>query len=310
MVAQTDTAIRVGVSPPRRFEDVALDERRHDMDAIAAAGLDHVFFADHVSFKTGMGMDGMIQAAALSQLQGDLSIYVGVYLLALRHPVTVARQLATFSEFAPGRLVFGVGVGGEDRHEMEVCGIDPATRGRRTDECLEIIRGLLSGQPIDYHGDFYQLEAAQILPAPDPTPTITIGGRSDAALRRTGRYGDGWIAAWCTADRVAESIDRIGHYATEAGRSVQFDHGLQLWCAVGETAEAARPWVARRMERFYQLPFERFERHAPVGRPEDIAAFLAPFFDAGCRHFNLTVCAESVDEAIEGAGQVKRLLAG
>ncbi len=304
------TELRIGVSPPGRFDDMLLEVRRQGMEAIAQAGLDHVFFADHVSFKTGMGMDGLIQAAALSQLQPDLTVYVGVYLLALRHPVTVARQLATISEYAPGRLVLGVGVGGEDRHEMEVCGIDPATRGRRTDECLEIIRGLMTGAEFDYRGDFYELDRARILPAPDPAIPITVGGRAPAALRRVATHGDGWLAVWRPPSRVAEGIASIDEIAGELGREVDFDHGLQLWCAVGPTAEAARPFVARRMEHFYRLPFERFEKHVPYGTPADIADFLRPFVDVGCRHFNLTMCAASADEAVEGAGEVKRLLVG
>ncbi len=66
--------------------------------------------------------------------------------MALRHPVPVARQIASLCEAAPGRLSFGVGIGGEDRHEIEICGVDPATRGRRTDESLEVLLPLLAGE--------------------------------------------------------------------------------------------------------------------------------------------------------------------
>ena len=302
--------IRVGVVPPSRFGTAPLEQRRSEMQMIADAGIDHVFFADHVSFHTGAGMDGLIQAAALSQLHPDVGVYAGVYLLALRHPVPVARQLSTIAEFAPGRLTFGVGVGGEDRHEMEVCGIDPSTRGRRTDECLQILRGLSTGEPFDFHGEFYDLDAAQIVPAADPPIPITIGGRAEAALERTARYGDGWIAAWSSPERVAAGVARIAERAAELGRRVDFDHGLQLWCAVGDTADGARPHVATRMEAFYRLPFERFERHVPYGPPAAIADFLRPFVDAGLRHFNVTTCAATVEESIAGAGEVKRLLTG
>ena len=61
------------------------------------------------------------------------------------HPVAVARQVSSLSMLAPGRLVFGVGMGGDDPHELEVCGVDPRTRGRRMDECLTVVRGLLAG---------------------------------------------------------------------------------------------------------------------------------------------------------------------
>ena len=109
-----------------------LETRRELLARVHASGLDHVFVADHISFFTGLGMDGLIQAATIAALEPNLQIHIGVYLLALRHPLPVARQIASLCESAPGRLVLGVGVGGEDRHEIEICGVDPATRGRRT----------------------------------------------------------------------------------------------------------------------------------------------------------------------------------
>ena len=278
------------------------------MERIADAGLDHVFFADHVSFKAGMGMDGMVQAAALSQLHPTLKVYLGVYLLALRHPVTVARQLATLSEMAAGRIIFGVGVGGEDRHEMEVCGIDPRTRGRRTDESLEIVRALLTGESLDFDGDFYQLEDALIRPAPDPAIPITIGGRSKAALDRAARFGDGWLSVWRHPARIADDIAYIETKAAEDGRKTTFSHGLQVWCGLDDDRATARQLVAERMEAFYRVPFEKFEPYTPYGNPAAIAEFLAPFVEAGCETLNLTMCASSVDAATEGAGEVKRLL--
>lgn len=309
MASSTPATVRaVGISPPGRFDRITLAERRAGMERVAAAGLDHVFFADHVSFKTGMGTDGMVQAAALSQLHEELNVYIGVYLLALRHPVTVARQLATLSEMAPGRILFGVGVGGEDRHEIEVCGIDPRTRGRRTDECLQIVRALLSGESFDFSGEFYELDDAHIIPAPAPPIPITVGGRSQAALDRTAHFGDGWLAVWRSPERIADDIAYIEAKAAEIGRHQSFSHGIQLWCGLDDDRAAARRWVERRMEHFYRVPFEKFEPYVPYGKPADIAEFLQPLVEAGCETLNLTMCAETTGAAIEGAGEVKHLL--
>jgi len=107
--------------------------------------------------------------------------------------VLVARQLADFAGLAPGRLVLGVGVGGEDRHEVSVCGVDPATRGRRMDECLAIVRQLLDGNAVSYHGAFFDLDEAVVAPASAVPIPIVVGGRSDTAVRRAGRLGDGWL---------------------------------------------------------------------------------------------------------------------
>ena len=79
------------------------------------AGFDHMFLADHVSFHDGSGADGFVEAAAMAQLHDELGVMTSIYLLPLRHPLPVARQLSSMAKVAPGRFTFGVGVGGEDR---------------------------------------------------------------------------------------------------------------------------------------------------------------------------------------------------
>ncbi|GAC1376802.1 MAG: hypothetical protein NVSMB4_05860 [Acidimicrobiales bacterium] len=278
---------------------------------IAADGLDHMVTGDHVSFFVGAGTDGLISAAHSLGRVPELPVFIAVYLLALRHPVPVARQLASIAELAPGRLTFGVGVGGEDPHEFEVCGVDPHTRGRRTDEALEVLRSLLTGGPVTHHGEFFDLDEALVVPAPDPGIPIIVGGRSDAALRRAARFGDGWIGIWNSAKRFSEAVAAVETTAADAGRAdVEWQHAMQLWCGFGADAGRARPAIASSMEAMYQIPFERFERYSPYGTPEAIAEFLAPYRDAGCSTFNLIACAADPAEAITGAAEVRRLLNG
>src|SRR5207248_5635639 len=116
------------------------------------AGLDHLAVGDHVSFAGGHGTDGLIQSGALLAAHPALSVQTAVYLLALRHPAVVARQLSTLALIAPGRFSFGIGVGGDDRRELELCGVDPRTRGARTDEALELLRAFLTGKKVTFHG--------------------------------------------------------------------------------------------------------------------------------------------------------------
>ena len=110
--------MQVGILADDEMLKGPLDRRRARLEQVAQVGLDYVFVADHISFYTGFGMDGLIQAATAAALEPNLDIHIGVYLLALRHPVPVARQISSLCESAPGRLVLGVGVGGEDRHEI------------------------------------------------------------------------------------------------------------------------------------------------------------------------------------------------
>jgi len=270
--------VRVGMFPPLGLLEQPPETARAYLARVAAAAIDHICCGDHVSFFGGMGFDGLVQAAALAMLHPALPIHTGVYLLPLRHPVLVARQLADIARIAPGRLVFGTGIGGEDRHEVAACGVDPASRGRRMDECLTVVRQLLTGKAVTFHGTFFDLDDVAIAPAPaEPAPVI-VGGRSDVAVRRAGRPGP------------------------------PARHAMQMWCGLADTKEAARAYLAPAMEAFYQLPFERFERYCPYGSPDDIAEFLAPYAAAGCREFNLIPQAPDHDYAIAGTAAVKRAL--
>jgi alkanesulfonate monooxygenase SsuD/methylene tetrahydromethanopterin reductase-like flavin-dependent oxidoreductase (luciferase family) len=299
----------VGMFPPAGLLSKGPQNAGEYLARAAAAGIDYVCCGDHVSFYGGFGSDGLLEATALAMLHPALPVHIGVYLLPLRHPVLVARQLADIARLAPGRLVLGVGVGGEDRHEVSVCGVDPATRGRRMDECLTIVRQLLDGNAVSFHGEFFDLDEAVIAPAPaDPIP-IVVGGRSDAAIRRSGRLGDGWLGVWNSPARFAAAARLAAAEAERSGRpSAPSRHAMQVWCGLADSKQAARACLAPAMEAFYQLPFERFERYCPYGTPDDVAGFLAPYVDAGCAEFNLIPQSPDDDQAIAGVAAVKKLL--
>ena len=304
------THLRVGVSiPPAGFADHA--DAAAYVHAAAASGLDHLITSDHVAFLGGRGKDGLTTVSWLTGLHPSIGVYVGVYLLALRHPVTVARQLSTLAEHAPGRVTFGVGIGGEDRHEMEAVGVDPASRGRRTDEALDVLRTLLAGGTIDHSGEFYEAPDVSISPAPDPPIPVTVGGRSDAAVERAGLRGDGWLASWCSPRRFAEGVELAERVANDAGRTgVAWQHGYQVWVGLGDTPEEGSTQLGPMMERFYGMPYPAFEKYSPVGTPDDIVAWLRPLAEAGAVDFNIAPVAGTPIEALAGVAEIRRLLVG
>ena len=272
------------------------------------SGIDYVCCGDHVSF-FGLGFDGLVQATALAMLHPTLPVHIGVYLLPLRHPVLVARQLADVAQLAPGRLVLGVGVGGEDRHEISICGVDPATRGKRMEECLAIVRQLLDGTAVSFHGAFFDLDEAVIAPAPAAPIPILVGGRSDTAIRRAGRLGDGWLGIWNSPARFAAATRLAAEEAARVGRPCPPDrHAMQVWCGLADSKQTARACIAPAMQAFYQLPFERFERYCPYGTADDVAEFLLPYVDAGCTEFNLIPQSPDYEQAVAGVAAVKKLL--
>lgn len=303
------SGLRIGYATPTTLWRSSFEDKQRMLQDLVDAGIDQVFMADHVSFRDGSGTDGFIEIAALSQLNPEIDVMIAVYLLALRHPLPVARQLATMSEIAPGRVTLGVGVGGEDRHEIEVCGVDPRTRGRRTDEMLELMRGLMTGEPVDFDGEFFQVSAARIKPAVTPRTPIIIGGRSNAALTRTARFGDGWIGTWCSPRRFAEATEIIAEEAEAHGRSdVEWQHGYQAWIGIGANRDEGRANVAEAMESFYRVPFSAFEKYTPYGTADEIAEQLRPHVEAGCSMLNLKVVADHESTAMAAAGELATLL--
>jgi alkanesulfonate monooxygenase SsuD/methylene tetrahydromethanopterin reductase-like flavin-dependent oxidoreductase (luciferase family) len=302
-------SVRVGFFPPVGQRTGGPEELHATLAHAAGAGVDHLCVGDHVSFFVGAGSDGLITAASMLAAQPELPVYAGLYLLPLRHPVLVARQLATIGQLAPGRLTFGVGIGGEDRHEIEICGVDPKTRGRRMDECLQILRRLADGTPVTFDGEFFSLQDALIVPAPSPRIPLIVGGRSEAAVSRAARLGDGWLGIWVSPRRYATVGDDITREAAEAGRDPSgFEHGLNVWCGFAATREAARAPLATQMQDFYQIPFESFERYSPYGTPADVAEFLSPYIEAGCSAFNVIPCAGDDESAIAAVGELRALL--
>ena len=303
------TSARVGYLVPPSVIAAPYAERAALLDLAIDAGVDHLAVGDHVSFHVGAGFDGLIHATGLLAAQSELPVTVAVYLLALRHPVTVARALSSVSEIAPGRLTLGVGVGGEDRHEIEMCGVDPATRGARTDECLRALRALATGERIHLHGEHIRFDHAQILPAPDPSVPIVVGGRTDAAIRRCGLLGDGWLGIWVSPTRFAAVIEQVRCIADAVGRTDPPGfHQLNVWCGLGPDVSTGRSRVAGQMEALYATPFERFERYVPCGTPMMVAERLADYASAGCTAFSLIVPDDEPRRAIEHVGEVASLL--
>jgi len=309
--------ITVGLRVPHELPGGAAGLREF-VARVEATGIDRLCVGDHVTFKGGHGFDGLLTATALAVASRRLVVQTAVYLLALRHPVPVARQIAALAELASGRLVFGVGLGGDDAAEMAACGVDPGTRGRRLDEALAVLRPLLDGQEVTWPGSFFQLDRVRIRPTPQPPVPIIIGGRSEAALRRVARHGDGWLGLWVSPARYGEAIEVIGKFAAQAGRArpgngaagEAWQHGMHLWCGFGGSPAAARARLAAVLEEFYRTPFSKFERYCPCGTPEDIAASLQPYVAAGCRSFNLIPVADSDQAAIDGADAVRTRLRG
>lgn len=300
--------IEVGVSVHDSLMVADPRRRRAVFGRAKAAGLDHVTVGDHISFHGGTGFDGLVSATSVLCTDDDLSVIVGVYQLALRHPMVTARQLSSIGQLAPGRLVLGVGVGGEDRAEISNAGVDPSTRGRRLDEALELLRALAIGEAVDFEGEFFQVSSARTLPPPQPRIPIVVGGKGDAAVRRTARFGDGWLGLFCSARRFAETREQVLVAAQELGREPPAWFGLSVWCGLAPDEDTARELLGHKMHALYRLPAEKFRHVTAAGTPSQVAEQLAAFVAAGARNLTIVPAAASTEAAIDAVAEVRELL--
>src|ERR1700729_806038 len=143
-------------------------------------------FLDGKSF-----IESFVLMGALGAVTSTLHFNLFVLKLPIRPPALVAKQAGSLTALIGNRLGFGVGTSPWPE-DYDVMGVPFARRGKRMDECIDIIRGLTTGDYFEYHGDFYDIPKTKMTPAPTEPIPILIGGHADAALRRAAR-NDGWM---------------------------------------------------------------------------------------------------------------------
>src|SRR6476619_342935 len=164
------------------------------VDMCEAGGVDSIWQTDRLVSRTPI-LECMAAMAALAGRTRRLRFGMNVVSLALRDPVLLAKQCATIDVLSEGRLLPAFGIGSPLGPEWEALDIDTKTRGRRTDESLQIIARLWREDSVDFEGKHYKRRGASISPKPvQPDLPMWIGGSSEAAIRRTARYGTGWQA--------------------------------------------------------------------------------------------------------------------
>lgn len=298
MDLQLDSKLRLGVITIHRRTEPAvglwlpsIDEMREHVELIDSCGYDSLWCGDHISFPAAI-LDPLLQLAQAAVISRRLMLGTSVYLLPLRHPVPVAKQVASLDHLSEGRFIFGVGVGGEFPKEYEACGVPINERGARLTEAIGLLRKLWTGEPVTHEGRYYN--AFHGVPMQPPArqpggPPIWCGGRSDGALSRAGRIADGWIAYVITPEMYKAGLDKIAQAAKEAGRAAaKFATGHLLYVRLDDTYEKALDVATVTLSHRYAMDFRRAaERYAALGSPEQVAERIRAFHAVGVRHIAL-----------------------
>ena len=230
-----------------------------------------------------------------------IRILSSILLAPFYHPLMLAKQATTLDIASGGRLTLGVGVGGEFPVEFEAAGLDVKQRGRRTNECLEVLRRLWTEDQVSYQGRHFQLQDASINPGPTqlPHPPVWVAGRRDAAMRRAARYGDGWLPYFHSPDRYLESVAKITKFAAESDRELEdfqwaFFPYISIYPTVAEAAKAAAQALGGRY--LYGGDFINVvKNYCLLGTPEQCAERLQEYIDAGARHIIFSVACPRED---------------
>ena len=156
--------------------------------------------------------------AAMAAVTKQIKFSTAVYVLPLRNPIEVAKATGTIARISNNRLVLGAGVGWM-KEEFDVYGEEFKTRGKRMNECIEILRAIWAGGYVEYHGEHYDFAPLQIAPEPSEPVPIILGGASKPALRRAGKYAQGWMGNGNTKVEMPEIFATLNQSRAEHNKT-------------------------------------------------------------------------------------------
>ena len=220
------------------------------VDLCERTEVDSLWFSDRLSSPSPV-LEPMTTMAAVAARTTRLKFGPSVLIAPFRSPVMMARELAMIDYLSGGRMLPAVGIGVELEAEFRAAGVPFRERGRRTDEAIAILRRCWADDQVTFAGEFWQLDRVTVLPKPSQQPfPLWIGGKSEAAMRRAGRLGDGWIPSFITPAEFATGVDKTLAFAASAQREVPSDHfgTLIYYCLDADRARArslALPFVPR-----------------------------------------------------------------
>lgn len=180
-----------------------------------------------------------VSIAAIAAETTRLRFLPYVYVLPIRDPFSVAKAVSSAAVLSGDRVILGVGVGWMEE-EFQLAGQAFEARGPRTDEMIEVIDKLMTGQPVEYHGAFYDFDPVQMVPVPDRRVEVRIGGTTPVAVRRAARH-DGWLGLAHAPKELEAIVVSIGRERERTGRSGEpFDFMIAHYPTTPDCAEYER----------------------------------------------------------------------
>jgi probable F420-dependent oxidoreductase len=289
-LTEPDSRIRIGL--------VATGDAR-EAHELEARQLDSLWVGGHIASRNP-SPEVIIGLTRLATVTERVTVGSSILLLPLYPPALVAKQIADLDRATGGRLMLGVGIGGEYPQEFRAIGIPLEERGRRTNEIIPLLRRLWTATEITHEGRYYSMEDVKIHPAPlqPGGPPIVVAGRKEPAMRRAATLGDGWFPYMYSPRRYAESVAVIKSAAGEAGRDLDgFSWCVWVFLNINPDGDTAREEAAQTMGGTYNQDFSRMiDSVAAAGTSAEVTAKLCAFYDAGARHFVFHAATAGADQ--------------
>lgn len=247
-------------------------------------GFDFLACGEHLFFHTPVS-NAFVTLAAAAGATERIQLLSALTVLPIYPAALAAKMAATLDRVSGGRFELGVGVGGEYPPEFTAAGVPVVERGRRADEALELLRRLFTGQPVDFAGQFAEVDGLRLDPPPlqQPGPPVWVGGRQEPAMRRAARFADVWLPYLVTPRRMAKSLERVRELAAQEGRASQALRGaLFCWGCVDADGAWARRTATDSMAATYQQDFsERAQALLPSGDVAAVTDRLGEYVQSG-----------------------------
>jgi probable F420-dependent oxidoreductase len=274
-----------GMPDPGRYRDLA--------QAAEELGYDSIWAGDHISYRNPI-LDVVVALSTFAAVTERIALGAGIVLVPLRQPSVVAKEFASLDYVSRGRVILGVGVGGEGEKDFEAVGVDARERGARTNESMRALRALFGPQPSSFEGRYFSFAGVEIAPGPARPggPPLWVGGRSEAAIRRAAELGDGWIPIFVSSGRFARGREELPPHVTPA---------VTVPAHVGPKERL----YAHLRRRYSGISEHVVDRYCVAGTPDECLARVREYVDAGAQHivFNLGEAedAERLAEVVRAA---------
>ena len=292
------------------------------VDTLAKLGYDSVWTNDHISwipdslthFSAGAMeavanqdpnfFESLTTASFILSRTPNIRVVISALVLPLRDPRILARQLITIDALSGGRLTLAMGMGGEE-HDFEVLGVSWKERGKIGDEYLAALDAALFGNPLStYEGERIKFNGAGFYPKPSGLKKWIVGV-SQAAFRRAGKWGDGWMETTKSPKSFGEHCKAFHESLLKHGRSdASVTCGGQVSITIGTSYEHAVKLASRTLARRFGTAENGLEA-AAVGTSQQVAEKLNEYIDEGADHLGLKLIVKTREGFLELAQQVK-----